>query len=622
MGYVDNWKEEYRNVSGTVMSGNIYFNITGTGNGSRNSPYNITNVINQTGILGAGRYKVRFKAGFYYGGDIVGQGVDQTFVSVECTTSGAESTRFNHLTICGWTGLKEACRMQWSKIIKDINHPSLSINNSIVFANQTQIKVCNNSSIIGLKNINKSFLSHRTNLFDNCTIELTEADITGRKDVLLGFNDCTFKIGDIERKLIGETDEEYRADFYKLCVEEAKITPPPIVDGKVMGNWGFANNSAIDGVIIKGSLLDDFQKKKGSIGYKTADVKPIPLSFDQTQPNSLEKSTASEGFSNKDWIVTDLDGMIKLKNTFPLRDRAELKVSTKVINLHGEKKMSEVNILDNLLSGYGMNISADHSLSTTPVVINNTNGIGSANANDLEIGYKYILRGGKDKDGNRGSASFTYNGVNYSTSLGTSNIVPIVADKDNPSLPLATFTNVVGLPELYKVRSHELYQTLEMRIVDEINPQKITSGSLASEYWYIVEGEEGGSVIVDNVKYPVDCSFLVRGDVKGVINSVDRAHLKKCFKEDYNRGDDAFYNGKQQPVWFKVVGNDMRCQHLNNSIYDKEMAYDEELKTYIASGHPHFYYKLKASDGFRTRAFPIKGRYVQFRLHVSSFNVM
>lgn len=619
MGYIDNWKERYENSEGNIVTGLPFLSIIGGGNkGERTNPNKLKNV-NLKGILPAGRYRIQYTPD--YRNFVIGQGIDQTVVHIDLVVGDERyfTGNLSFLTLAECGGNKTG-RLDLNnvKIIIDPEHANLHVRNSLICSNLSiSPKGLSNTSIIGLKQINKGFLYHSSLLFDNCTIELTEADITGRKDMRLGFNDCTFKIGNIERKLEGSTDEEYRESFVQLC-KHAGIGELPIIDGVVMGNWGFANNSAVGGVIITDSILGDFQKRKGSIGYKIADVKPIPLFFDQTMPNSLEKSTADN--FRTDLVETDVKGKIKLKNTFPLKTRETLQVSSKVINLHGEKRLTDINVLDNIITGYGMNISADHSLDETAVVIDpKTETVGNGT---LEIGYKYVVR-----DTKKGIASFTYNGGNYNTSLNGSNIVPIVADPNDSTKPLALFTNIVGEPELYKVRSYELYQTMEMRIVDELPNVYVTSNKqLDKDFWYIVERTAEGEayVTVDGKNYPVDCSFLVKGDIVGNVTAFKNARLRRCFTESYEYDSDNFYKGQQQPVWFKVVGNDMRCLRKNNSIYDVEMDTDtiDGKKTYVASGHPRFYNRLLESNGFRDRAFPIKGKYVQFRLHVSSFNIM
>lgn len=549
----------------------------------------------------------------------MGQGIDQTIIKVNSLgVSGSAYGRLSDLTVSNWVGTilfdVDIARCKITSIIPRDQTVGLFV--CIITTNlYNPIYAGSNNSILNLDLDNKKLFFNKS-LFDHCKIDFIEEEILKYKGLYLAFNNCKFKLGsEIEAtELTGKEEANYRADFLRRC----NIGGIGISEDDVK-NWVFANEAAENGIVKTGSIIDDFQTAISnntnstiSFGYKTDNVQAINI----TGKKSVNIRT-SIGSIDGEKMSSD-GNIIKLDSNFPITHKATGSISSKVISLKEIQKLSSIDVLSNFPTGIGLGVTSEHAIKGEGVLVKDIND----KKKKLEVGQRYIVRASHEGEGAIQYASFVYNNGNYNTNLATRYNILIATDSNE-------FTSVVGDPILYPVPNPELYQTYEIRIVDDIPPTIYGKGqTLAAGYWYIVEpkdGIENGSAKCGGIDYPTYCSFYVESNI--LVEELKDAVVRRCFSEEYSKEQDPFYNdtdgkSKQKPIWFSVVGNDMRGLRKGNSIYEDEMQFDAASQKYIGSGYPDFYSLINGHTGIRLPSFPIKGKYFQLRVKVSSFNIM
>ena len=525
---------------------------------------------------------------------------DQTITKLVVTGSGAtKPTSYTY---------------QRCKLLKDsVVNPEMACC-SIVYFSSLNVGA-QGSTILGFRNsyiqINHTKdhrdLGRRDSLYKESKIEITQAIINAYKIYFHAFDDCTFTIGSWSGKLEGTTEDEYRDFFFQKCIAEGVV----IVESD-LNNWVFANGSSAEGKIFKDSIIANFADRKSiKLGAFDYYIEPIVITKSGINiPNSIG--------SIKGEKIDATEHALYLDSNFPITHKATGSISSKVISLKEIQKLSSIDVLSNFPTGIGLGVTSEHAIKGEGVLVKDIND----KKKTLEVGQRYIVRASHEGEGAIQYASFVYNNGNYNTNLATRYNILIATDSNE-------FTSVVGDPILYPVPNPELYQTYEIRIVDDIPPTIYGKGqTLAAGYWYIVEpkdGIENGSAKCGGIDYPTYCSFYVESNI--LVEELKDAVVRRCFSEEYSKEQDPFYNdtdgkSKQKPIWFSVVGNDMRGLRKGNSIYEDEMQFDAASQKYIGSGYPDFYSLINGHTGIRLPSFPIKGKYFQLRVKVSSFNIM
>ncbi|MDH6355480.1 hypothetical protein M2132_001823 [Dysgonomonas sp. PH5-45] len=457
-----------------------------------------------------------------------------------------------------------------------------------------------------------------------------------------------------------------------------------------MGRWIFSNNSiAGDYDVIEGSDIDAFAKQRGIyFGYSSQTVKPIAISADGTAAASFNADSPKENISLSDNSIT-LDGDTTIRNEGYIDSNIIWLGGLRKLNMlnishnlpvdsgvavdstfafgHKLDKIDGVNeSLNQPFDGITVAVPVQMSTTATPEAIvfckgmfagQNTfaakvgdtyynNWVGRDNYADgngkpltdrlfVHNDQKYYWDGSKMIEANtsiepdtmyivrsddNNEATVTYNGTAYSSSLATRNNVFMGVSGVESFTPSS---NAVILP----VRDVINYQTVQLRIVESIPGDKITSGSLSSGYWYFVTpdsmGDTSGTVTYNGKTYPCLSSFLATDTTAFTINGA--CHLRRCWNQDFDFGmetqDVEFWADKQKPYWVDINPDDLRCMHKNNSPSVNEMKTDDK-GNYIASGHPLFYPELTGVNGIKSPAFGIMGAFMQIRIIISTLNTM
>lgn len=548
-----------------------------------------------------------------------GQGLDESFICWDVSFKISGDYKANTtLVLEDQTILRmpqptyESVFYMRCRIMKDaVSNPDRA-NKCIVYnasmANSISLSICHHNSYIDIFHTkDHKDLGRPYSLFANSTIEVTAQVLKDFSIYNHGFDDCKFKIGDGEAtKLVGATEEELRADFVQRCKDAGINTSE-----ENMKKWVFANGASTDGKIHKDSILAKYIEREGLIeGLGAFDyfVESIPIVAEgSVMPNSIGATRGKAMSSNGKALLVD--------KGFRADEKSEAHITSNVISFKGIKEFSKLNILDNLPHGVGVSLNAQHPIEGDGILLKE----GNIDVNSFKANERYIVRP-TDKAGVKPEfASFKYKGKVYSTSVVERNNVFIT---ETEPINSADFTDIKGEPMLFAVPNAESYQAYEIRIVDEIMDKAgKEKGNLEKGYWYIVEpnsaADETGTVKAYNKNYPCYSSFLATDTSAFQANGACR--LKKCFADDERK--ESFYDGKQKPKWFSVLGDDMRAIKKNSSIYEDELELGFDGK-YIGSGHPQFYEKLNGHTGIKSVGLPIKGKYFQVRVKVTSLNLM
>lgn len=615
-----NFKDKYYNHLGVDVANiyNTYFFsvISPSGDGSRESPYSITQNTQKGGnndafIIGRGVLDSTFYLGGYPANPnvlFVGSGIKHTIfdgcsiVRASNNTNGGtwlfKDLTLNKLTITdNYKGMNVIIyRCDITKLF--FPSPILNIYNCIIRVNGYS---GNNNSYLGVDG--KLLINANLNLFDQCNVIINKTDIDKYKNNYLAFNNCNLKIGDeIEYKpLIGSTETELRDDFVRRCTIQS-ISVPDIADYNEIlpaGRWIFSSDSCIEGRVIKDSVIHNFEKRR-HIYFGYTDTRTEKLSI--VSDNNIPGSFCPVLLDNK---LNITNNTISLNSSLNLAETNKMFSDSKIIWLEGKYKLDILDIVHNLPMVYGLGLDGTNTLSTMPV-----------SKGSIEIGKTYLVR-----SSNKESATITYNNLTYNTSLlGRNNVFRGIIN--NP-----TFSGSDNA-EVYEILDEVMHQTIQLRIVNKLPSQEITSGNLQPDYWYFVDykdsAKKDGAIVYDGISYGATDSFVAKA---GVLNYTPHANLKlrRCWHKDFEFKDGIpdydFWKSEQKPQWIDILPEDPRCLMEKNSNVSLEIQKDEQ-GNYIGSGHPDFYNSIIGNSGIRLPAYPIKGAYMQIRLVISTLNPM
>ncbi|WP_165027269.1 hypothetical protein [Dysgonomonas sp. ZJ279] len=613
------FKEIYRDSAGNnilqIYDAVRFASSVGNGDGlTREKPMSVRSVglpANRAAlILGGGHNIIKLTSGGSGGALVIGQGARQTVVDL---TSYVDYYP-NMLTLKDLT-LSNAVLTAQSGIAANISASYCLF--PIAFSKIAGVANVTRSIITGVVDMTRGSLSRnsffntivrsttafRSNLsvYESCDVFIATSDIATYKDYHLSFDKCNFMIGNetVYTPLVGVTAVELRADFVRRC--EAQGATLPIIsefeETNAVGRWMFTKGSVNGSLVLKGSELAAWQTKRGIfLGYSDLLATDVPIVASPNIPASMSGTNKTSGF-------VLLDGSISLAATVGVTDKHIETIDSKVIYFGGKKNITFLDIVNTFADKYGVFIESTDTLKNAVTVI--------------APSTYYVVRS-SDKQ----FAEVSYNGVTYSTSLATrKNVFSGVAG-------VTSFATVSGNPIVYKVEDVAVQKTIQMRVVNELPTDIITSGSLIANYWYFVApnnlNDTTGTITYKGVVYSCFDSFLVDSSV--LTFSVQGAcHLRRCWRKDYTptseTTDKAFWATRQKPQWFEVIPNDLRCLLANNSSASNEMQADAQ-GYYITTGHGDFYNFMNGASGLQLPAFNISGVYMQIRLVVSTLNPM
>ena len=496
------------------------------------------------------------------------------------------------------------CRIL-STIVRINSEPRITIANSLVKASQNysyNITVIKSSFAgITIEQSNSHFGSEC--LYEKCNLALYQNDINTFRNNYLGFDSCRFRLGNEQEytELTGNTEQELRDNFVARCTAQNISVPDITESGETLklGRWVFSKNSTIEGQVVKDSIIDRFQKRRAiKLGYSDNVIENIPISVEKTSAHSIS-------VDNVDNNLVIENGSIHFDSETSITEKKECVVDSKIIWLGGKQRISSIDIMNNLPMNYGVMIDNTISLSDNPVL-----------STAIESNKNYLIR-----SANNDRATITYNGKTYTSSLSEKNNIFRGIDGQE------SFADISGNAQVFEALDYAVQQTIQMRIVDNLPAQKITSGSLQTGYWYYIAPDDlsdaSGTIEYNGDNYPCYSSFIATDTSSIAVNGA--CHLRRCWHKDFDfdseATDKAFWQEIQKPKWIDIVPNDLRCLKKNNSEYTIEMAMDSNGE-YITSGHPDFYSLITGESGIPTPSFNITGSFMQLRLVISTLNPM
>lgn len=602
-----NFKDKYYNYSGEEIASasNVKFlSPIGVGSAmSRIAPSNSSMYIGLTAdsttfcILANGLNKINIGSGGINGPKlfIVGSGINNTIIEgkIALGIQTNANVYLNDTTVKNlfltetWAGNK----IVWSFRNCDIaSQPVLTATSSLVFRNciiRVNAYTGINNSYVGVDG--KTIPSANLNLFDNCNVVLTASDISTYKNNYLAFNNCKLRIGSEPdyTPLSGTTEVELRANFVTRCMAQS-ITVSDITDmGETLkqGKWVFSNNSCIDGLVLKDSVIHNFEKRRLIyFGYSDSRLDKIAITTDKSHPSSF-----SQAYANSSVVVTN--DSIALASDADISKSVKGESDTNIICLGGKYQLNKLDIIQNFPKSYGVFVDSSPSLSSTPV---NKNGGIIPYENGVQ--RTYLVRSNDDLE-----ATIAYNGVNYSSAISARN--NIFRGVSN----VTSFTTVTANAVVYEILDEVMHQTIQMRIVNKIPNGDIAAGTaLTDGYWYLVEHDSSQSNTTDYVtyggtNYPVGSSFIAIGEA--TFTKSGNVYLRRCWHKDFDWStmnptdtDYNFWQNEQKPIWFDVLPDDLRCLMKYNNGMEIEMQTDID-GNYIASGHADFYNSILGVTG-------------------------
>lgn len=633
-----NFKDRYYNYVGDnlqekyITTLTYYSPLVQSGNGTRENPYRSTNLNslylqqdNSALILSQGIHRVSTtivqpaQRNKY----INGSGIDSTFISFDNYTISYQSlTAFKDLTFL-------------ESVIKLSGLLSLSIRfDNCCIAEQLTFNTGGGNLIIAKCKIyslpvgitlnvqnNNSFINVSTTIglqagslhtFDNCNLIINQSSLTNFYNNHYVFDNCNFRIGSETEytPLTAATPDDRRVEFLARCTA-AGLTPPAETTEygltSSIPRWLFTSNQIFDGITWLGSDINLFEVPRLiSFGYNESRGKKIPITGKVSTKESFNPSTPHS--------VTGLDiteDSLSIDPTIDITQRNNLYIDSNIIWLGGKKKVTKLDLPNNLPAKYGVNIDSIPNLLCDA-------GQEITSGNIVE-GEMYMVRSsGVD------IATITYNGVTYSSSLSArNNIFKGVAG-------VTDFTEVLGKSAIYQLNDILAYQSMQVRIVNKIPSDIITTGKLTENYWYLVEHDTDQSnttdfVTLDNGNtYYVGDSFI--SDGMGITSITGTVHLRRCWDQNFDYSieslDAAFWQNEQKPEWCDVLPEDTRCLMKNNHVRSVEMIRGDDGK-YITTGHPEYYNLVLGTSGVQLpNDIYMSGTYMQIRLPITTVNPM
>ncbi|MFV0419829.1 MAG: hypothetical protein ACK5KT_14005 [Dysgonomonas sp.] len=626
-----NFKEKYYNINNINVEENYtsrFYAYMGAVNpdGSRLNPrsatnISATNVYSEAVILAGGRYKSNISLNKNNGvySYVIGQGIDYTRINgtlspVGNSNSGTGSyTQYtdmsfddivlNSSTVWASYGLNQFynCQFYSFPAYSNNRYTSHSFSNNIFHFIPTSpmTNVTGRNTMIGGTG---SMLNLTAQLYHKCKISLTSSNISGYAGLYTAFNDCLFKIGEeTEYKVLnGTSPSELRDDFVARCQSQG-ITPNEITEyGETLaqGRWIFTKNSVFENKPYKNSDIYQYEIKRNLVlGFYSDRFEAITISPNKDEPNTFISDYGSNG-------LTFNDRSLIFDESIDITNKQSFKATSKIIWLGSKRELHKSYVPNTFLKEYGVLMDSTPNLEIGGIL---------PNANTLEADELYFVRS-TDKN----FASILYNGSTYDTNISST------TNRFRAINGVNSFSALSGNPIVYKLKDILQYYTLQMRIVNVIPNNIITSGNLSNGYWYLVEHDNDQYNSTDyitykGINYKAKDSFLVKDTL--TFSKTGNIHLRRCWKDEFNYDteiiDKAFWTNEQKPKWFDVIPDDLRCLKKGNSILTEEMQIDESGE-YISSGNPNFYHMLKGSFGYPLPAFNISGVYIQFQLHINT----
>ncbi|MDR2002162.1 MAG: hypothetical protein LBQ74_03955 [Prevotella sp.] len=466
----------------------------------------------------------------------------------------------------------------------------------------------NNNSFIGISTTIGS-IAGNLHTWEKCNLIINQASLDSYKNNYYAFDNCNFRIGTETEytPLTGTTPDELRTDFVARCTAAGLTVPADITDYGItltLGRWIFTKNQMFEGITWYGSEINLFETPRFiSFGYSTGRGTRIPVTISSNVPASFAPANPHSNGLN---IAAD---SLSIAPEIDITQRHKLYIDSKIIWLGGKKRLTNIDVPNNMPQLYGVLIDS------LPNLLNDT----GQEVSQIEPGEMYMVR---SLDEN--AASVTYNGSTYSSALSTrNNIFKGVAD-------VTSFVIASGRAVVYKINDILNYQSIQLRIVNKIPSEQKKTGNLTPNYWYLVEHDSDQNNTTDyitynGVNYKVGDSFVCQtGSL--TFTTTGSIHLRRCWDKDFNFDtevtDKAFWTNEQKPEWCDVLPEDTRCLMQNNHPLSIEMMRGEDGK-YITTGHPEYYNRILGTSGVQSPDdIFISGTYMQIRLQITTVNPM
>ncbi len=612
------WKDKYYDVNGAEVLPQqiVFYSLIGNknGNGTKENPLNNKSTSHAIGIaIASGQYNsitTKDLNRIVIGENPFNTTVLNVFAFNNGTTSLYDGITINNQITIGQ--YRSSTYVNFRNCILNgkyyLAEGRCTITNCLIKKDQDNPFYNSSNSILNIETLLSTILAGNYNLFVGCDIIITNESVINKtlNTLYLAFSNCRFKIAEETEytPLVGNTEEELRADFAARCEAQGIVVPEgsELNDPKIkLYRWVFSNDKNDHGYVIKDSIIDKFQQRRMiRFGWKDEPVSPIEITTDTTIINSLSTKT-------EEILIDDENQSIRFADNIDIANMDNGvqtgKVRSNIIWMgEGKQKLDSVNIFHNLATQYGVMIDSD------PAIV-------PVGRNSIEGGQMYLVRTKA-----AGKQSIIYNEKSYSTSLADANNIFVGVDGVNDWI-CDDYDSIV----IYKITDLAISNTIRMRIVDEIPEDTITS--VAKDLWYFVQPKDlsnpSGSVIYNGAEYPCFGSFKAGNETSFQIKGDCR--LRRCWKDDFELSTDSdksFWENKQKPIWFDVVPDDMRCLLKKNNPLSVEMEWDKDRNTYITSGHPDFYAMVAADNGVPRPAYDITGKYLQIELVISTLNPM
>jgi|GEM_PF-2369771 len=589
---------------------------------------------NQALILGGGYHKFNLgsngsSVGNGYITRIIGSGIKNSildtlmYVGALHSSGTYEGVYIKDVTIKEATVYKQGysnqgkynVRYNYCEILKNPTETSTGVLIAKIYTNclfkvapaGSDVTINNNNSFVGISTTIGSIASS-LHTFEKCNLIVNQSVLDTYKNNYYAFDNCNFRIGAETdyTPLTGTTAEELRNDFVTRCTAQ-DLTPPPVTDYNMTlpsGRWLFTKNQVFEGITWKGSEINQFEIPRFiSFGYSSARGTKIPITASKNVPASFAPENPNSGGLN---ITAD---SLSISPDIDITQRKELYIDSKIIWLGAKKKLTKIDIPNDLPYQYGVLIDSIPNLLCDS----------GEEVTAIEAGEMYMLRSSDEN-----AASVTYSGSTYSSVLSSrNNIFKGVAG-------VTTFTVASGNPVVYKINDILGYQSVQMRIVNKIPDGNIVSGNLQVDYWYLVEHDNDQKNTTDyvtysGINYKAGDSFMVKPGVLTFTKS-GNIHLRRCWKQDFDFNtetmDKSFWQNEQKPEWCDVLPEDPRCLMKDSHILSFEMARGTDGK-YISSGHPEYYNNISGASGVLSpNDIYISGVYMQIRLPITTLNPM
>lgn len=631
------FKDNYFNIKGTDVQKfytTKFYSYLGNGDGSKTSPGNAADIIETSAgaiIISGGRFRssILITKGSKAETFTIGQGIGETTIYGTLNARGVSNVgrdepnkcyykdiTFEDLILVSsstWAGLGSNIfnNCEFTKVPSyqgAYDKHSFTDNIFHFIPTSPMTNVTGKNTFFQAKG---TPLNLSAQLYHRCYITLSAHDIKNLENNFTAFNDCWFKIGLEEDfyPLEGNNAAELRQSFVERCKIENIELINHTESGETLaqGRWIFTKDSVIGYTPYKNSEIYQFEVTRQwplYFGVNKDRFDLIAVTEKKNKPNTFVSDHAS-----KELLLEE--NSISLGKEIDITDTNHYSVVSKINWLGGIKQINKINIYNTFPKNYGVLIDSTHNLDLANPIL--------SGENKIEEGEWYFIRSA-DKE----EAAISYNEKELNTDITS------LGNRFQGIAGLTTYQKERGNPIVYKLKDKLQYYTIQMRVVNQIPPEKILSGYLRAGYWYLIEHDKSQSKSTDYIKYNntdyyVGDSFLVLED-NATFERHGDIHLRRCWKEDYNENDIndldySFWKDIQKPKWFDVIPNDPRCLGEGNTpLFDKMQT--DNNGNYIASGHPLFYNELSGTKSYILPSYNIKGAFQQFKLIISTQNLI